>query len=97
MLLNEFLKEHREVEEQERRILEQEATVARLKTDLEANAAEQQKEIKALVCFAASGSHYSEPLKPGLVSSFSDRIILVPTPSSRYALGLVPKRRSKAR
>ena len=39
MLLNEFLKEHREVEEQERRILEQEATVARLKTDLEANAA----------------------------------------------------------
>ena len=40
MLLNEFLKEHRKVEEQERRILEQEATVARLKTDLEANAAE---------------------------------------------------------
>ena len=39
MLLNEFLKEHRKVEEQERRILEQEATVARLKTDLEANAA----------------------------------------------------------
>ena len=40
MLLNEFLKEHRKVEKQERRILEQEATVARLKTDLEANAAE---------------------------------------------------------
>jgi hypothetical protein len=41
MLLNEFLKEHRKVEEQE-------ATIAKLKKDLQATAAQQQKQIEAL-------------------------------------------------
>jgi Chaperone of endosialidase len=41
MLLNEFLKEHRKVEEQQ-------ATIAELKNELEANAARQQKQIEAL-------------------------------------------------
>src|SRR5215475_2167937 len=41
MLLNEFLKEHRKSEEQE-------ATIAQLKKDLQANAARQQKQIDAL-------------------------------------------------
>jgi trimeric autotransporter adhesin len=41
MLLNEFLKEHRKNEEQE-------ATIAQLKTDLQATAARQQKQIEAL-------------------------------------------------
>jgi hypothetical protein len=41
MLLNEFLKEHRKVEQQE-------ATIAQLKTELEATAARQQKQIEAL-------------------------------------------------
>ena len=33
MLLNEFLKEHRKVEEQDHKIQEQEATIAQLKSD----------------------------------------------------------------
>jgi trimeric autotransporter adhesin len=41
MLLNEFLKEHRKNEEQE-------ATIAQLKKDLQANAAQHQKQIEAL-------------------------------------------------
>jgi hypothetical protein len=44
MLLNEFLKEHRKVEEQARQVQEQEATTAQLK----ATVAQQQKEIQAL-------------------------------------------------
>jgi hypothetical protein len=44
MLLNEFLKEHRKVEEQARRVQEQEATTAQLKSTV----AQQQKEIQAL-------------------------------------------------
>ena len=41
MLLNEFLKEHRKVDEQQ-------ATIAELKKELEANAARQQKQIETL-------------------------------------------------
>jgi arginine/lysine/ornithine decarboxylase len=41
MLLNEFLKEHRKVAEQE-------ATIAQLKAELRATAANQQKQIEAL-------------------------------------------------
>ena len=44
MLLNEFLKEHRKVDQQGRKMQEQEATIAQLK----ANDAAQLKEIKAL-------------------------------------------------
>ena len=55
MLLNEFLKEHRKVEEQARKEQEQEATIAQQRKDfesvvtkLEATAAQQHNEIKAL-------------------------------------------------
>ena len=51
MLLNEFLKEHREVEQQERKLAQQETIIAQLKsavTRQEATAAEQRKEIEAL-------------------------------------------------
>ena len=41
MLLNEFLKEHRQVQERE-------ATIMQLKKDLQATAAQQQKQIEAL-------------------------------------------------
>jgi cytochrome c biogenesis protein ResB len=41
MLLNEFLKEHRKVEQQE-------STITQLKNDLQATAARQQKQIEAL-------------------------------------------------
>jgi uncharacterized coiled-coil protein SlyX len=51
MLLNEFLKEHRKVEHQERKLAQQETIIAQLKsavTRQEATAAEQRKEIEAL-------------------------------------------------
>ena len=44
MLLNEFLKEHRKIEEQTRKTQEQEATIGQLESALAA----QQKEIKTL-------------------------------------------------
>jgi hypothetical protein len=48
MLLNEFLKEHREVEEQERRIQGQEANIAQQRHDFQAALAEQQTQIQVL-------------------------------------------------
>lgn len=45
MLLNEFLKEHRNVEQQDRRIQEQEATIARLASAV----AQQQKRMETFV------------------------------------------------
>jgi uncharacterized coiled-coil protein SlyX len=55
MLLNEFLKEHRKVEEQQATIgrlettaAKQEATIAQQRKDFEATAAQEQKEIQAL-------------------------------------------------
>jgi uncharacterized coiled-coil protein SlyX len=55
MLLNEFLKEHGKVEEQEASITQlkstvakQEATIVQQRKDFEANTAQQQKEIQAL-------------------------------------------------
>jgi uncharacterized coiled-coil protein SlyX len=44
MLLNEFLKEHRTVAEQQAKVAEQQSTIAELKTTL----AQQQKQIEAL-------------------------------------------------
>ncbi len=49
MLLNEFLKEHRTVEEQNRRIQEQETTISQLKKGMDAIAArleEQESQIQ---------------------------------------------------
>jgi uncharacterized coiled-coil protein SlyX len=51
MLLNEFLKEHRKVEQQEQKLAQQETAIAQLQsavTKQEATAAEQRKEIAAL-------------------------------------------------
>jgi uncharacterized coiled-coil protein SlyX len=55
MLLNEFLKEHKKVEEQDRRVQEQEATITQLNStvaqqqkDFQATVARQQEQIKAL-------------------------------------------------
>ncbi len=44
MLLNEFLKEHRRVTEQQTKVAEQQSTIAELKTTV----AQQQKQIEAL-------------------------------------------------
>jgi hypothetical protein len=48
MLLNEFLKEHHKVEDQDRKLEEQQATIAQLRKDLQATGAQQQEEIEAL-------------------------------------------------
>ena len=48
MLLNEFLKEHRKVEEQQATITELKSTEAQQQKDLQATVAHQQKQIEAL-------------------------------------------------
>jgi septal ring factor EnvC (AmiA/AmiB activator) len=48
MLLNEFLKEHKKVEEQQASIAELKSTVTQQKKDSQATAAHQQKQIEAL-------------------------------------------------
>jgi len=48
MLLNEFLKEHRRVEEQEETITELESTVGQQQTNFQSKLAEQEKQIEAL-------------------------------------------------
>jgi uncharacterized coiled-coil protein SlyX len=48
MLLNEFLKEHRKVEEQQSTIAELKATVAKQQDAFASKIAEQQKQIEAL-------------------------------------------------
>jgi hypothetical protein len=48
MLLNEFLKEHRRVEEQQATIIQLKSAVAQQQKDFQASAAHQQKQIEAL-------------------------------------------------
>jgi 2-methylcitrate dehydratase PrpD len=57
MLLNEFLKEHRKVEEHE-------ATIAQLKKELQATTAHQQKQIEALTAGLQKVSAQLEIRKP---------------------------------
>jgi choline kinase len=57
MLLNEFLKEHRKVEQQE-------ATITLLKQDFQAKLAEQQKQIEALIAGLQKVSAQLEVSKP---------------------------------
>ena len=57
MLLNEFLKEHRKVEEQD-------ATITQLKKELQATAAHQQKQIEALATGLQKVSAQLEASKP---------------------------------
>ena len=49
MLLNEFLKEHRKVEEQDQKVHQLEAIAAQQKHELDARIAQQQKQIEALI------------------------------------------------
>jgi hypothetical protein len=60
MLLNEFLKEHRRVEEQARVHRDQESTIAGLRSAI----AQQQKEIKALTTQIQKVSEQLETAKP---------------------------------
>jgi uncharacterized coiled-coil protein SlyX len=67
MLLNEFLKEHRKVEQQEQKLARQETTIAQLLsavTKQEATAAEQRKEIAALTAGLQRVSAQVETSRP---------------------------------
>jgi uncharacterized coiled-coil protein SlyX len=71
MLLNEFLKEHRKVQEQNGKIQQQEATITELKStvvqqqkDFQATAAQQQKQIEALTAGLQKVSAQLEASKP---------------------------------
>jgi trimeric autotransporter adhesin len=71
MLLNEFLKEYRKVEDQNSKIQQQEATIADLKSrvaqqqkDFQATAAQQQKQIEALTAGLHKVSAQLEASKP---------------------------------
>jgi hypothetical protein len=57
MLLNEFLKEHKRVQEQQ-------ATISQLKQDLQATAARQQKQLEALTASLQKVSAQLEASKP---------------------------------
>jgi len=64
MLLNEFLKEHRKVEEQGRKEQELEATIAQQQKDFRWTAAHQQKQIEALTAGLQKVSAQVEMSKP---------------------------------
>jgi hypothetical protein len=71
MLLNEFLKQHRKVEEQDQTIQKQEATIAQLKStvaqqqkDFQATAVQQQKQIETLTAGLQKVSAQIEASKP---------------------------------
>jgi len=64
MLLNEFLKEHRKVEEQEASITQLKSAVAQQEKDSQANAARQQKQIEALTAGLQKVSAQLEVNKP---------------------------------
>jgi Chaperone of endosialidase len=66
MLLNEFLKEHRKVEEQQ-------ATITELRKELQANAARQQKQIEALAAGLQKVSAQLEMAKPAGEVATNDR------------------------
>jgi hypothetical protein len=64
MLLNEFLKEHRKVEEQEATIIQLTSAVAQQQKDFQATAARQQKQIEALTAGLQKVSAQVEMSKP---------------------------------
>jgi hypothetical protein len=64
MLLNEFLKEHSKIEQQDRKIQEQEATIVQLRQDFQFKFAEQQRQIKALTSSLEKVNNRLELNKP---------------------------------
>ena len=64
MLLNEFLKEHRKVQEQQATITELKSTVAEQEKNFQATAARQQKQIEALTAGLQKVNAQLEASKP---------------------------------
>ena len=77
MLLNEFLKEHRKVEELEAAIAQQQndfqSTVAKLQKDFQLTAAHQQKQIEALTAGLQKVSAQVEMSKPASQMVFNNQ------------------------
>ncbi len=73
MLLNEFIKQHRTVEQQGRKAKEQEATIAQLQQDFQCKLAEQQKQIKALTSGLEKVNNRLEPNKLAPQAVVNDR------------------------
>ena len=71
MLLNEFLKEHRKVEEQEQKLQKQESTIARQQKDFQDKFTQQQEQIEALTATVQKVSDQLELTKtaPQLVTN----------------------------
>ena len=66
MLLNEFLKEHRTVQELKSIVAKQEAIIAQQQKDFQETAAQQQKQIEALTAGLQKVSAQVEMSKPAL-------------------------------
>jgi hypothetical protein len=64
MLLNEFLKEHRKVQQQDCKIREQDMTIAQLKQDFQSKLAHQETQIEALTAGLQKVSTQLEASKP---------------------------------
>jgi uncharacterized coiled-coil protein SlyX len=64
MLLNEFLKEHRTVQDLKSTVAKQEATIAQHQTNFQSKVAEQQKQIDALTAGLQKVSTQLEASKP---------------------------------
>jgi uncharacterized coiled-coil protein SlyX len=64
MLLNEFLKEHRNVQELKSTVVKQEAIIAKQQNGFESNIAHQQKQIEALTAGLQKVSAQIEASKP---------------------------------
>jgi septal ring factor EnvC (AmiA/AmiB activator) len=64
MLLNEVLKEHKKVEQQDRKLKEQGVMIAQLKKDLRATTVRQQRQIEALTAGLQKVSAQLEESKP---------------------------------
>ena len=64
MLLNEFLKEHQKVEDQDRTLKEQQAIIAHLRKDLQATDAQQQQQIERLAAGLQKVIAQLEVVKP---------------------------------
>jgi uncharacterized coiled-coil protein SlyX len=73
MLLNEFLKEHRKVEEQEATITQLKCTVAQQRKDFQAAVTQQQEQIEALTAGLQRVSAQVEMSRPAPQMALNNR------------------------
>ena len=81
MLLNEFLKEHRTMQELRSTVVKQEATIGQQQKDFQSKLAQQQKEIQAT---AARQQTQIEALTAGLQKVSSQLDVIKPAPQTAF-------------